>query len=100
MLRTVVQWWVDRDHPAGVTTGHSRVLDRRPMAEYEISVKGRVDPSLVRDLGALEADERPAITVLRGPLTGQEGLRELLSRLQDRGRELIEVRRLDAGGEE
>jgi hypothetical protein len=70
------------------------------MAEYEISVKGRVDASLVRDLGVLEANERPAITVLRGPLTGQDGLRELLSRLQERGLELIEVRQLDAGGEE
>jgi hypothetical protein len=69
------------------------------MAEYEISVKGRVDASLVHDLGALEADERPAITVLRGPLTGQDGLRELLARLQDLGLELIEVRQLGAGEE-
>jgi hypothetical protein len=69
------------------------------MAEYEISVKGRVDASLVSDLGVLEADERPAVTVLRGPLTGQDGLRELLSRLQDRGLELIEVRQLDSGEE-
>jgi hypothetical protein len=97
--QTVVRQRKGRDHPAGVTTGHSRVLDGRPMAEYEISVKGRVDASLVSDLGVLEADERPAITVLRGPLTGQDGLRELLSRLQDRGLELIEVRQLDAGEE-
>jgi len=67
------------------------------MAEYEISIKGRVDPSLLGDLGPLEADERPAITVLRGPLAGQDGLRQLLTRLQDRGLELVEVRQLDRG---
>jgi hypothetical protein len=67
------------------------------MAEYEISIKGHVDPSLLTDLGRLEADEHPAITVLRGPLAGQEGLRRLLSRLQDRGLELVEVRQVEAG---
>jgi hypothetical protein len=67
------------------------------MTDYEISIKGRVDPSLLADLGRLEADERPAITVLRGPLEGQEGLRRLLMRLQDRGLELVEVRQLGGG---
>jgi hypothetical protein len=65
------------------------------MTEYEISIKGRVDPSMLADLGRLEADERPAITVLRGPLDGQEGLRRLLLGLQDRGLELVDVRQLD-----
>ena len=66
------------------------------MARYEISVKGRLDPSLLNDLGRFESDERPAITVLRGPLAGQDGLRQLLSQLQARGLELVEVRQLDA----
>jgi hypothetical protein len=66
------------------------------MARYEISVKGRLDPNILNDLGRFESDERPAITVLRGPLAGQAGLRQLLSQLQARGLELIEVRQLDS----
>ena len=66
------------------------------MASYEISIKGRVDPSLLIDLGRFESDERPAVTVLRGPVTGPDGLRHLLRRLQDRGLQLIDVRQLDA----
>jgi|tagenome__1003787_1003787.scaffolds.fasta_scaffold20003124_2 hypothetical protein len=70
------------------------------MARYEISVKGRLDPSLVNDLGHFESDERPAITVLRGPLTGDNGLRRLLMQLQARGLELVEVRQLDEPGDD
>ena len=67
------------------------------MARYEISVKGRLDPSLLSDLGRFESDERPAITVLRGPpLAGPDGLRQLLVQLQARGLELVEVRQLDS----
>jgi hypothetical protein len=69
------------------------------MARYEISIRGRLDPSLLADLGQFESDEHPATTVLRGPLTDQDGLRDLLARLQNRGLELVEVRRLD-GDEE
>ena len=65
------------------------------MARYEISVKGRLDPTLLTGLGDFESDERPAITVLRGPLEGQQGLRDLLAQLQARGLELVEVRRID-----
>ena len=65
------------------------------MAHYEISVKGRLDPSLLNDLGSFESNERPAITVLRGSLEGQAGLRELLAQLQARGLELVEVRQLE-----
>jgi hypothetical protein len=65
------------------------------MARYEISVKGRLDPSLLNDLGQFESDERPAMTVLRGPLAGRNGLRQLLTQLRARGLELVEVRQLD-----
>jgi len=65
------------------------------MARYEISVKGRLDPTLLTGLGDLESDERPAITVLRGPLEGQQGLRDLLAQLQARGLELVEVRQIE-----
>jgi hypothetical protein len=70
------------------------------MARYEISVKGRLDPTVLTGLGEFESDERPAVTVLRGPLEGQEGLRELLAQLQARGLELVEVRQLDPDAEE
>ena len=66
------------------------------MARYEISVKGRLDPSLLNDLGSFESAEHPAITVLRGRLAGQEGLRQLLAQLQARGLELVEVRHRDS----
>ena len=49
------------------------------MTDYEISIKGRVDASLLADLGRFETDERPAITVVRGELDGQQGLRRLLT---------------------
>jgi hypothetical protein len=65
------------------------------MADYEISIKGRVDPSLLTDLGRFETDEHAAITVLRGSLAGPGGLRRLLNRLQDRGLDLVAVRQLD-----
>jgi hypothetical protein len=65
------------------------------MARYEISIKGRLDPSMLTDLGPFESDEYPAVTILRGPLADQAGLRSLLTRLQDRGLELVEVRQLD-----
>ena len=70
------------------------------MARYEISVKGRRDPALRSGLGEFESDERPAMTVLRGPLEGQGGLRELLAQLQARGLELVEVRQIDPDAEE
>ena len=70
------------------------------MARYEISVKGRLDPALLTGLGDFESDERPAMTVLRGPLEGQDGLRELLAQLRARGLELVEVRQIDPDAEE
>jgi hypothetical protein len=65
------------------------------VARYEISIKGRFDPSLLTGLGSFESDEHPAITVLRGPLADPASLRVLLTRLQDRGLELVEVRQLE-----
>jgi hypothetical protein len=70
------------------------------MARYEISVKGRLDPTLLAGLGEFESDERPAMTVLRGPLEGPDGLRELLAQLQARGLELVEVRQIDPDADE
>jgi hypothetical protein len=63
---------------------------------YEISVLGRVDGALLADLEELEAVRRPTVTVLRGTLSDPGQLRRLLSRLQDRGLELVEIRQLEA----
>jgi hypothetical protein len=65
------------------------------MARYEISVEGPLDPSAVMELGDFEADQRPAMTVMRASLDGQDGLRDLLAQLQTHGHELIEVRQVD-----
>jgi hypothetical protein len=62
---------------------------------YEISVLGRVDPTLLADLKELEAVRRPAVTVLRGTIADPGQLRQLLARLHDRGLELVEVRQLE-----
>jgi hypothetical protein len=62
---------------------------------YEIRVKGRVGEHLAEALG-LDAEVEPVETVLRGPVTDQEGLHGILDHLQEMGIELIEVRRLPA----
>ncbi len=61
------------------------------MTAYEISVKGRVGADLLADFHGLESREQAALTILRGDVTGANGLNELLDRLSDRGLELIEV---------
>jgi hypothetical protein len=65
------------------------------MARYEISVEGPLDPSVLMELGDFEADQRPAMTVVRASLDGQDGLPDLLAQLQTQGHELIEVRQID-----
>lgn len=62
---------------------------------YEIRVKGRVGEHLADALG-LVAETEPVETVLRGPVTDQEGLHGILEHLQDLGLELVEVRQLPA----
>jgi hypothetical protein len=63
---------------------------------YEIRIKGRVGEHLADALG-LDAEVEPADTVLRGPVEGQAGLQAILSRLQDMGLELLEIRQLPPG---
>jgi hypothetical protein len=62
---------------------------------YEISVLGRVDGALLADLEGLETVRRPTVTVLRSTLSDPAQLRRLLTRLQDRGLELVEIRQLE-----
>jgi hypothetical protein len=60
---------------------------------YEIRIKGRVGDHLADALGLTTVIE-PVDTVLRGPVTDQEDLHVILSRLQDMGLELVEIRQL------
>lgn len=60
---------------------------------YEIRVRGRVGDHLADALG-LDAEMEPADTILRGPVDDQEGLHTILSRLQDLGLELVEIRQV------
>jgi hypothetical protein len=69
------------------------------VTDYEISVLGRVDAGVLADLAELEAVRRPTVTVLRGTLADAGQLRGLLARLQARGLELVELRRLDGEGD-
>ncbi|HWI74666.1 MAG TPA: hypothetical protein VNT55_22080 [Baekduia sp.] len=67
------------------------------MTSYEISVRGHLDPGLLAELGAGDAEERPASTILHAELTDDAGLRVVLDRLHALGLELLEVRQVDGG---
>jgi hypothetical protein len=60
---------------------------------YEIRIKGRVGDHLADALG-LSTVVEPVDTVLRGPVADQEDLHGILTRLQDMGLELVEIRQL------
>jgi hypothetical protein len=60
---------------------------------YEIRIKGQVGEHLADALGMATVVE-PVDTVLRGPVVDQEGLHDILARLQDMGLELVEIRQL------
>ena len=64
---------------------------------YEIRVRGRVGEHLADALG-LAAEVEPVETVLRGPVSGQDDLHDLLGQLQEMGLELVEVRQLPPDG--
>lgn len=59
---------------------------------YEIRLRGRVGDHLAAALG-LEAEVEPERSVLSGRLTAPD-LRAALARLEERGLEVIELRRL------
>jgi hypothetical protein len=59
---------------------------------YEIRLRGRVGDHLAAALG-LEAEVEPERTVLSGSLTPLD-LQRLLARLQERGLEIVALRRL------
>jgi hypothetical protein len=59
---------------------------------YEIRLRGRVGDHLAAALG-LEAEVEPERTVLSGSLTAPD-LQRLLARLEERGLEVVALRRL------
>jgi hypothetical protein len=61
---------------------------------YEIRLAGRLSPAVVAAFEGMTASERPAETILRGPVCDQAALHGLLDRASDFGLTLIAVRRL------
>ena len=64
---------------------------------YEIRVAGRLPPEALLDYGWLNSLQEVQ-TVLHGPLPDQAALHGLLARLETYGAQVLEVRRLRAGG--
>ena len=69
-----------------------------PSSYYEIRVSGVLPPEALLDFERLTASVEPVETVVHGPLQDQSALKGLLARLETYGVEVIEVRRLHAGG--
>ena len=69
------------------------------MSTYEIRIRGRVGPTLLRVFASLSASVEPVETVLHGPVRDQAELHALLHRIEDLGLELVEVRRLHVEAE-
>ena len=63
-------------------------------AYYEIRVAGMLPFEVLRDFESLSADPAPVETVLHGPLADQAALAAFLTRLEDFGADVIEIRRL------
>ncbi len=58
---------------------------------YELRVRGPVPEEVLREVGAVDVGEEPALTVLRTEPTDQAGLAGLLQRLRSLGLDLLEV---------
>jgi hypothetical protein len=63
-------------------------------ANYEIRIKGRLRDSLLPAFEGLAVTTEPVETIVYGPIADQEAVNELLSKLQSRGLEVVEFRRL------
>jgi hypothetical protein len=67
----------------------------RPVPEQvEISIRGRLGPTLLEAFPTLEAHRRGDETVLRGALADQGALFGVLHQIEALGLQLVEVRRL------
>jgi hypothetical protein len=69
-------------------------------AFYEIRVAGVLPPEVLLDFERLSADLAPVETVLHGPLPDQVALAAFLTRLEEFGADVIEIRRLPAQPDE
>ena len=63
-------------------------------AYYEIRVAGMLPIEVLLDFELLRAAPAPVETVLHGPLPDQAALAAILTRLEDFGADVIEIRRL------
>ena len=63
-------------------------------AYYEIRVAGMLPIEVLTDFELLRAAPAPVETVLHGPLPDQAALAAFLTRLEDFGADVIEIRRL------
>jgi hypothetical protein len=68
----------------------------RPSAAYEIRVRGRLGPTMLRAFPAMRAEADDDDTLLRGVVTDQAALHGLLAQIAALGLELHELRRLPA----
>jgi hypothetical protein len=59
---------------------------------YEIHLRGKVSDRRLDAFDGMQAIERPAETVLRGPIPDQAALHDLLKRAHAMGIELLSVR--------
>jgi hypothetical protein len=70
----------------------------RAGGDFEIRIKGRVGGAFRSAFAELTVTVNPPETVLRGAGLDQAALYGILDRIQALGLELVEVRRLPAGG--
>ncbi len=61
---------------------------------YEIHLRGRLSPAVRASFGELASSEKPAETVLHGPIRDDAELYATLNRIQSLGLELVELRRV------
>jgi hypothetical protein len=68
--------------------------DEMAARSYEIRIEGRVGEALQAAFEGLTVSINPVETVLHGELLDQAALHGLLTRIQELGLEVVEVRRL------
>jgi hypothetical protein len=68
--------------------------EERDLQQYEIRVRGRLGPKMLRAFPALTAQARGGDTLLRGGLQDQAAVYGLIAKLEALGLELLELRRL------
>lgn len=62
--------------------------------DFEIRVTGRLPEDVLEEIEGVRVSVLPVETILRGSVSDQAALHQLISRLQALGLELTEVRRL------